>query len=293
MNGVTLEGVAGRNAKRRSAEHDDSAAPVRHVEVDRLADARRTHDLDAAAREEPLEIQLGPLSLAVVMRTPGDDPDLTLGFLVTERVVHNAAEVESIRHCSRASDPAGEENVVRVTLAAGVTVDLERLRRNLYASSSCGICGKATIENALAEAPPLDDSLRLRRDFFHALPSRLRAEQTVFAETGGLHAAGLFAPDGKLLFVREDVGRHNAVDKVIGASARAGRLPLGGHVLFVSGRISYEIAQKALAARIPIVAAVSAPTSLAVELAERANVTLVAFVRGRSMNVYGARERIA
>jgi FdhD protein len=177
-------------------------------------------------------------------------------------------------------------------LAEGITVDFERLRRNLYASASCGLCGKATIDAVLAVAPPLDDAARFPASFFAALPERLRAAQDAFSRTGGLHAAALVAPDGSFLAAREDVGRHNAVDKVVGWALRAERLPLAGHVLLVSGRVSYEIAQKALAARIPVVAAVSAPSSLAVDLAVRAGMTLVAFLRGDSFNLYGATERV-
>ena len=247
---------------------------------------------DAVAVEEPLEIQLGGAALAVVMRTPGHDEELALGFLVTERVVAAPEQVLSVRHCRAVADPDASENVLRVLLAAGVEVDLDALRRNLYASSSCGICGKATIANALVSAPPLEDESRFDAAFFSALPERLEAVQPAFAATGGLHAAGLFAPDGELLVVREDVGRHNAVDKVIGWALRAGRLPLAGHVLLVSGRISYELVQKALVARIPVLAAVSAPSSLAVELAESARLTLVGFLRGRSFNVYGERSRV-
>jgi FdhD protein len=248
--------------------------------------------VDAVAVEEPLEIQLGGAPLAVVMRTPGHDVELALGFLVTERVVAAPEQVLSVRHCRAVSDPDASENVMRVVLAAGVEVDLDALRRNLYASSSCGICGKATIANALVSAPPLEDASRFEAAFFTALPQRLEAVQPAFAATGGLHAAGLFAPDGELLVVREDVGRHNAVDKVIGWALRAGRLPLAGHVLLVSGRISYELVQKALVARIPVLAAVSAPSSLAVELAESARLTLVGFLRGRSFNVYGESSRV-
>jgi FdhD protein len=222
---------------------------------------------DAVAVEEPLEIQLAGASLAVVMRTPGHDEELALGFLVTERVVAAPEQVLSVRHCRGVSDPDASENVLRVLLAAGVEVDLDALRRNLYASSSCGICGKATIANALASAPPLEDASRFEAAFFSALPQRLEAVQPAFAATGGLHAAGLFAADGELLVVREDVGRHNAVDKVIGWALRAGRLPLAGHALLVSGRISYELVQKA-------------------------RLTLVGFLRGRSFNVYGERSRV-
>jgi FdhD protein len=179
-----------------------------------------------------------------------------------------------------------------VHLRPGVDVDLERLRRHLYASSSCGVCGKASIEQALATAPPLSDRVRLEAGFFLGLPGRLREGQAVFAETGGLHAAALFSTDGSLRVLREDIGRHNAVDKVVGWAVDEGRLPLAGQVLLVSGRLSFEVAQKALAARIPVVAAVSAPSSLAIELAERAGLTLVGFLREGGFNVYGARERI-
>ena len=267
---------------------DDFARVAR----ERWAEERGELSQDSVAREEPLEIQLGGAPLAVVMRTPGHDPDLALGFLVTERVVASPDQVISVRHCRQVPDPDASENVIRVQLAPGVPVDLDALRRNLYASSSCGICGKATIANALASAPPLADESRFPMSFFLPLPQRLQAAQPAFAATGGLHAAGLFAPDGRLLVAREDVGRHNAVDKVIGWALREARLPLAGHVLLVSGRISYELVQKALVARIPVLAAVSAPSSLAVELAEKAGMTLIGFLRGGSFNVYGERSRV-
>lgn len=248
---------------------------------------------DWVAREEPLEIRVQGAPLAVVMRTPGHDEELTLGFLVTERVVSRPADVLSVGHCTLAPSPEAAGNVMQAVLQPGVTLDLESLRRNLYASSSCGVCGKATLENALSVAPPLTDPARFDSAFFPSLVGRLRAVQPAFDHTGGLHAAGLFSPDGDLLAVREDVGRHNAVDKVVGFAAREGRLPLSGHVLLVSGRISYEIVQKALAARVPVVAAVSAPSSLAVSLARAAGIALVGFLRGDEMNVYGAQERIS
>jgi FdhD protein len=265
---------------------------TRDVHVRRFQEGSDEPLRDAVAREEPLEIRLGGAPLAVLMRTPGHDRELALGFLVTERVVASAAEVESVRHCAQGPDPEAAQNVIQVVLAPGVRVDLDALRRNLYASSSCGVCGKATIENALAAAAPLDDACRFDADFFYPLPARLAAAQALFARTGGLHAAGLFDPRGELLVAREDVGRHNAVDKVVGWELARGRLPLAGHALLVSGRVSYEIAQKALAARIPVVAAVSAPSSLAVDLAERSGMTLVGFLRGRGLNVYGQRERL-
>jgi FdhD protein len=265
---------------------------VREADVLRVEGAEARPARDLVAHEEPLEIQLSGTPLAVLMRTPGHDLELVTGFVLTERVVESLAEVEAVRHCTDVRTPEAEDNVVRVTLRAGLRPDLERLRRNLFASSSCGVCGKATLENALATAPPLDDPTRLRASLLTGLPGQLRAAQPVFDETGGLHAAGLFDSEGRLLVAREDVGRHNAVDKVVGWAARAGRLPLAGSVLVVSGRASFEIVQKALAARIPIVAAVSAPSSLAVSLAHAAGIALVGFLRGAGFNVYGARERI-
>jgi FdhD protein len=278
-----------------SAAQDEREAlldGVRPVEVKRFRAGRASRCDDLVACEEPLEIQLAGARLLVTMRTPGYDEDLTLGFLLTERIVSTPDQVMSVRHCSAVSDPDAEDNVVRVTLRPDVRIDLEPLRRNFHATSSCGVCGKASIEAALRAAPPLDDLTRFAADFFPPLPDRLMAEQTLFAHTGGLHAAALFRADGELVVAREDVGRHNAVDKVVGWAARAGRMPLSGTALMVSGRISYEIAQKALAARIPVVAAVSAPSSLAVQLAERSRLTLVGFLRGGGMNVYGLRDRV-
>ena len=262
------------------------------VSLNRFAGRRATRGRDAVAREEPLEIQLDGASLVVVMRTPGHDEELGLGLLLSERIIGSLDDIASIRHSTLAQNPESADNILQVRLREGVTIDWQRLKRNLYASASCGICGKATIDGVLAEAPPLEDRSRFRAASFYALPERLRAGQEAFGETGGLHAAGLFDREGRLFVVREDIGRHNAVDKVIGWSLERGRLPLGGHVLLVSGRISYEIAAKALAARIPVVAAVSAPSSLAIALAERAHLTLVGFLRGQSFNVYGERARV-
>lgn len=240
---------------------------------------------DQLAREEPLEIRIAGVPIAVTMRTPGHDEELVRGFLVTERVARRD-EIASVRPCS----DAAEGNVMQVVPRAGVDIDLARLRRNFYASSSCGVCGKATLDGAMSCAPPLPDGPTVPARVLYAMPDRLRAEQEVFAATGGLHAAGLFSAEGELLCVREDVGRHNAVDKVVGWAGEHGVTPA---LLLVSGRISFEIVQKALAARIPIVAAVSAPTSLAVSLAERANLTLCGFLRGERVCVYSAASRIA
>lgn len=263
---------------------------IRRVALSRLGGGGEPSDLVAC--EEPLEIQVRGVPVAVVMRTPGHDEELARGFLVTERIVRAADEIVAVRHCRVVADPDADGNVIAVSLRDDVALDLEALRRNLFTSASCGICGKTSIENALATAPPLDDATRVDAGALRAAMEQLAAAQPVFAATGGLHAAGLFTADGVPRVVREDVGRHNAVDKVIGWALQRDALPLAGHLLAVSGRISFEIAQKALAARIPIVAAVSAPTSLAVDLAERAGLTLVGFAREGRGNVYGARERV-
>ncbi|HKA89291.1 MAG TPA: formate dehydrogenase accessory sulfurtransferase FdhD [Haliangiales bacterium] len=258
------------------------------VERDEWRGAAHQRAEDAVAREEPLEIRIGGVPVAVVMRTPGDDEELVRGFLVTERVVDRAEDVASVRHCA----DAAEDNVMQAVLARGVEVDLARLRRNLYASSSCGVCGKTSIAAAMGCAPPIADNVRVPSDVLYGLPARLRAAQEVFGRTGGLHAAGLFDERGEPLAVREDVGRHNAVDKIVGWAAAAGLLPLSRRILMVSGRVSFEIVQKALAARAPILAAVSAPSSLAVDAARAGGMTIVGFVRGERMCVYAGAERV-
>lgn len=246
---------------------------------------------EEVAHEEPLELQVGGVSVAVVMRTPGHDEELARGFLLTERIVATPAAIARVRHCTTAPDPEAEGNVVRVRLAEGVRIDLERLRRHGFASSSCGVCGKATIAHACGVAPPLDDEARLEAAALAAAPERLRAAQPAFAATGGLHAAGLFTLEGELVAAREDVGRHNAVDKIVGFAAERG-LDLRAHALVVSGRVSFELVQKAAAARLPILAGISAPTSLAVRAGRALRVTVVGFLRGATMNVYSAPERI-
>lgn len=252
----------------------------------------RHEDGDEVAREEPLEIRIGGVPVAVVMRTPGHDEELALGFLATEGVVDQPGSVRNVRHCTVVEEPEAENNVIQVTLHDGIEVDLARLRRNLFASSSCGLCGKATIDQVMVRCEPVRDDARVAVSWLYSLPEQLRQAQEVFAATGGLHAAGLFGPDGEARVVREDVGRHNAVDKVVGWALRRGPLPLAGHVLMVSGRVSYEITLKAVAAGIPIIAAVSAPSSLAIDLAERVGLTLVAFVRERRLAVYTRPERV-
>ncbi len=270
-------------------EPDDPRVPLRRV---CWTAGARTEDVDDVAREEPLEIRIGGVPVAVVMRTPGHDEELALGLLATEGVVDEPGAVRSVRHCSVVDDPKAEGNVMQVVLREGVEVDWGRLRRNLYASSSCGLCGKASIDQLMLRCAPLVDDVRVTVQRLYELPARLEAAQAVFARTGGLHAAGLFGVEGEPLVVREDVGRHNAVDKVVGWALERGGLPLRGHVLMVSGRVSYEITQKAVVAGIPVIAAVSAPSSLAVELAACAGVTLVAFLRGQRLCVYAGAERV-
>ncbi|NUT29107.1 MAG: formate dehydrogenase accessory sulfurtransferase FdhD [Streptomyces sp.] len=262
----------------------------------RIRDGRVNTRSDTLVAEEPLEIRLNGRPLAITMRTPGDDFALAAGFLVSEGVVGRADEVSNIVYCAGATaDGTNTYNVVDVRLAPGVPLPDITLERNVYTTSSCGLCGKASLDAVrttarwpVADTPPV----RVTPDLLAALPDQLREAQRVFDRTGGLHAAGLFSPDGELLDLREDVGRHNAVDKLIGRAFRSGRLPLSRDILLVSGRASFELAQKAVMAGIPVLAAVSAPSSLAVDLAAEAGLTLVGFLRGGSMNVYAGDHRL-
>jgi len=261
----------------------------------RIRGEHRSTRPDTVAAEEPLEIRLGGRPLAVTMRTPGHDFDLVHGFLQTEGVIAGLEDVAGLRYCEGVDDEGRNTyNVIDVDLADGVEPPDTALDRNFYTSSSCGVCGKASID-AIRTRTRYDvagDGLRLPLGTLLALPDRLRAAQQVFDKTGGLHAAGLFTAEGELVALREDVGRHNAVDKVVGDAVRAGRLPLTGHVLMVSGRASFELTQKAAMAGVPVLAAVSAPSSLAVELAADAGLTLVGFLRGDGCNVYTCTGRI-
>jgi FdhD protein len=253
---------------------------------------------DFLAGEEPLGIRVDGTALTMTMRTPGDDLELAAGFLVGEGVIHSAADIAEIKLCDGTScGHAGHDdmgNIADVTLAAGVELD-PATRRNFMTTSACGVCGKASIADicVLPHAPLAGDHTCFAPEMLAALPDRLREAQRVFSRTGGLHAAGLFTADGELITVREDVGRHNAVDKVVGWALLDGRLPLAGCVLLVSGRASFELVQKAVLAGIPLLAAVSAPSSLAVDLAEEAGLTLVGFLRGPSMNVYTGAGRLS
>ncbi len=243
---------------------------------------------DDLAEEQPLEIRVRGRAISITMRTPGDDPELGAGFLLSEGVIHGRQDILRIEHC----DQNEEENVLNVLLAAEAPVDFERLTRHVFASSSCGLCGKATIESVHMQFPPVASDLVMDAEILAGLVAKMGDAQQAFARTGGLHAAALFDAAGQMIVLREDVGRHNAVDKVIGHCLLNGLFPMECHLLLVSGRSSFEIMQKALAARVPIVAAVSAPSSLAVEFARESGQTLIGFLRGRRMNVYSHSNRI-
>jgi FdhD protein len=265
--------------------------------VPRIRDGAVSARPDTLVAEEPLEIRLGGRPPAITMRTPGDDFALAAGFLVSEGVLRRAEDVANIVYCAGVTkDGANTYNVVDVRLAPGVPLPDITLQRNVYTTSSCGLCGKASLEAVRTTAAwPIRDRppLRVAPESLAALPDRLRAAQRVFDRTGGLHAAGLFSPEGELLDLREDVGRHNAVDKLIGRALQSGELPLSRSILLVSGRASFELAQKAVMAGIPMLAAVSAPSSLAVDLAAQTGLTLIGFLRGGSMNVYAGEHRLA
>jgi FdhD protein len=242
---------------------------------------------DLVAVEEPLEIRVAGRSIAVVMRTPGHDRELAAGFLVTEGIVRRRDDVLDLIRCNATErDPAQAENIMEAVLAPGVLVDWSRLTRHMFTSSSCGICSKASIDAVRAQFALITVPIRPRADTLAALPDRLREAQAGFAASGGLHASALFDETGRLEVIREDVGRHNALDKVIGHAFFADRLPLSQQILLVSGRVSFELMQKALAAGIRCVAAISAPTTAAVEFAQESGQVLVGFVRGPRMNVY-------
>jgi FdhD protein len=250
---------------------------------------------DTLVVEEPLEIRVGGRALAVTMRTPGHDMDLAAGFLVSEGVIARRDDLPAIRYCAGAVDgDVNTYNVLDCVLGAHVPPPDPSLERSFYTTSSCGLCGKASIDAVRTRSSydPGGDDLVLDPAVLAALPDRLREAQQVFDATGGLHAAGLFTPAGELLVLREDVGRHNAVDKVVGWALREDRLPLAGTVLMVSGRASFELVQKAWMAGIPAMAAVSAPSSLAVDLANESGMTLVGFLRGDRMNVYAGGQRV-
>jgi len=264
----------------------------REVQIDALRDAGNVHRADAIAVEEPLEIRLrkdGPAEnggtgrpISITMRTPGDDPELALGFLLGEGLLREPRDVVDVRPCG----PTG--NVIRVTVRADLPLDLERLQRNFYTTSSCGVCGKASIEAVTANVGirSVASDLIVRESVLRVMPDVLRAVQAGFAETGGMHAVGLFTAEGELIASREDVGRHNAMDKLVGAALMNGTLPWSERIVLLSGRASFELIQKAMLAGAPLVAAIGAPSTLALELAQSAGITLVAFLRSGGCNVY-------
>lgn len=253
---------------------------------------------DYVATEEPLEIRLvaggDRKTVAVTMRTPGNDFELAAGFLFSEGVIHSGADVRSIRYC--VDKEVGEEqrfNIVNVELAGGRLPELAGLERHFFTSSACGVCGKAALENLESRCASVPDGLTVDANLIARLPEAMREAQKTFDSTGGLHAATLFSPSGELVAVREDVGRHNALDKILGWAALDGKLPLNENILVVSGRASFELLQKSAAAGAPVFCAVSAPSSLAVETARAFNITLVGFLRDQRFNVYSAPARIA
>ena len=267
--------------------------------ITRWAGTEPTKVEDELVVEEPLEIRIGQQSLIVVMRTPGHDFELAAGFLYTESLITRSDDIEIIAYCDEEATEtqdgslASYQNIVNVQLTEELDLDAQSgWQRNFHANASCGLCGKMTIESVRQQVPPLNSRFSMNQAVLYQLNDRLRAAQSVFERTGGLHAAGLFSETGELLIVREDIGRHNAVDKVIGQALLADMVPLERHILMVSGRASFEIVQKALFARIPVIVAVSAASTLAVDLAAEGNLTLIGFMRGQRMAVYTCPERI-
>lgn len=271
------------------------------VPVSKVSKEASIETTDSLAVEEPLEIRVGfyeagvrrHRAVSITMRTPGDDHELAAGFLFTEGIVTSFGQIEEIHHCGKPTEE-GLTNTIRVDLEDGVEVDLKSLERHFYTTSSCGVCGKSSIDALRTGARQLDDKrFRIAPELIHSLPDRLREGQAVFEMTGGLHASALFDNDGGLIELREDVGRHNALDKVIGARLLKGESRLSDTVLMVSGRASFELVQKALMAGIPIMLAVGPPSTLAVELAKEFGMTLVGFVREGRYNVYSGGERVS
>jgi FdhD protein len=253
-----------------------------------ISEAGSKRKVDRLAVEEPLEVRVNTRSISITMRTPGHDPELAAGFLVTEGLIHKRGDIQDIRSYSRNE----QGNVVDVFLSPGTKVDFARLTRHVFASSSCGLCGKASIDAIHQQFKPVRNATHVRSADLTKIAADLTSLQQTFAQTGGLHAAAIYSATGRLVVVREDVGRHNAVDKVIGHGLLEDLLPFNKHILLVSGRASFEIMQKALAAGIPVVAAISAPSSLAVEFAQASGQTLIGFLRPGRMNVYAHGERV-
>ena len=269
----------------------NNAQQSRQIRIRRSEDNQLTGaETDFVAIEEPLEVRIRGNAIAITMRTPGHDIELAAGFISTEGIIEERSEILEIAHCENGKANDGR-NIVNVFLHPAVKIDWEQFKRHFFTNSSCGICGKATIESVQSLFPPITSNTSITTHILNTFPDKLREAQKTFQETGGLHAAALFTADGSMISIREDVGRHNAVDKVIGHSFLAER-KLSNLILMVSGRVSFEIMQKALAHKIPIVAAISAPTSLAIEFATENKQALVGFMRNNKMNIYAGHEYI-
>jgi FdhD protein len=272
------------------------------IDINRISAGQSRTCADSVAVEEPLEIRVGystsdgraTRSISITMRTPGNDKELAAGFLFSESIIRSSTDIASIEACGPPAPDSGNQNVIKVELGPDVAVDLARLQRHFYTTSSCGVCGKTSLDalRVIGVEPMGTNTTLFDKDMLVAIPGKLRDSQATFDETGGLHAAAAFDPDGNLIVTMEDVGRHNAVDKVIGMLLLQGRLPATGLGLMVSGRASFELMQKALVAGMPLLAAVSAPSSLAVQLANEFKMTLVGFLRGDTFNIYAGEQRI-
>jgi len=281
-----------------------SQSSVAAVRIQKISGESPIGSDDLLTVEEPLEIRLGfhdgvsrsQQSLSVTMRTPGNDFELALGFLFSEGIIRDYNDVLSVKYCTDGNRNEDHENVVRVELHDEILPDLKRLERHFYTSSSCGVCGKTSLEAVRAVCPPENISTESRsvfsRDIILSLPEKLREAQLVFEYTGGLHAAALFDKSGKLILMREDIGRHNAVDKLIGAGLASGQIPFSNHILLLSGRTGFELVQKSVMAGIKAIASVGAPSSLALQLAKEFGITLIGFLRGERFNIYSGEERI-
>jgi len=273
------------------------------VDISKISNGLQKVLADSVAVEEPLEIRLAfstpdgraTRSISITMRTPGNDNELAAGFLFSESIIRQAGDIASIETCGPAAPDSDNHNVIRIELGSDVSVDLGRLKRHFYTTSSCGVCGKTSLDalRVVGIEPLTDNCLKIQGDTLIGLPGKLRALQETFDETGGLHAAAAFSAAGELIVTMEDVGRHNAVDKVVGSLLLENRLPAVDLGLIVSGRASFELMQKALVAGMPLLAAVSAPSSLAVQLANEFDMTLIGFLRGNAFNIYSGEQRIA
>jgi FdhD protein len=273
---------------------------VKHIDIKKISGSEVESKPDLLAIEEPLEIRMGfgamtdrqQKSLSVTMRSPGHDFELTVGFLFTEGIIKKYDQIESVKYCEDGGKQDQKENIVRVELKPEVEIDFEKLQRHFYTSSSCGVCGKSSIDSVKVNCAPQPDTFQIASSIVHSLPEKLRKAQQVFEHTGGLHASALFDAEGNLILLREDVGRHNVLDKIVGAMLSKEKIPLSNYALLVSGRASFELVQKAAVAGIPLLAAVGAPSSLAVELAKEFGMTLLGFVRDQRFNVYCGEQRI-